>query len=108
MLEDIDCSLISWYFNINLQRVKSGIQMISNLSNWFQSTRNCLLLFLFLWVVSPYAVIEWGGEAQPGQVGHHQESGGATDRIPLHHGGSDSPSEHHDLNEGLDWMERMC
>lgn len=71
-----------------------------------RSTQNCLLLFFFLWVVSPYAVVQSGGETQPGQVGRHQQSGSAADRIPRHHGGSDGPSEKHYLNESLRWTER--
>lgn len=60
-----------------------------------------ILLVLFLGVVSPYAVVEAGGEAQPGQVGHHQCRCGAADGIPGHHGGSHGPSEQHQVNQGL-------
>lgn len=73
---------------------------------FFLSTENCLLLFFFLGVVSPYAVVKRGGEAQPGQVGRHQQSGSAADGIPRRHGGSDGPGEKHNLNKCLNWAER--
>lgn len=67
--------------------------------------RTRILLFFFLGVVSPYAVVEAGGEAQPGQVGHHQRRCSAADGIPGHHGGSDGPSEEHQVYQGLVFTE---
>lgn len=78
---------------------------------WFrmyvpQNTQSWSLLFFFLWVVSPYAVVEAGCKAQPAQIGCQEHRGGAADGIPGHHGGSDSPREKHNLNEGLKRTER--
>jgi len=58
-----------------------------------------VLLFFFLGVVSPYAVVEAGGEAQPRQVGRQEQGGCAADGIPRQHGGSDGPSEKNYLYE---------
>lgn len=63
--------------------------------------RTRILLFFFLGVVSPYAVVQAGGEAQPGQVGNHQCCCSAADGIPGHHRGSDGPSEEHQVYQGL-------
>lgn len=63
------------------------------------------LLFFFIGVVSPYAVVEGGGEAQPGQIWRHEQGSSAADGIPRHHGGCDGPSEEHNLNQSLDFAE---
>lgn len=60
-----------------------------------------ILLFFFLGVVSPYAVVEAGGQAQPGQVRNHQRRSSAADGVPGHHGGSNCPSEEHQVYQGL-------
>lgn len=81
--------------------------MIQNLSSLLKAVRAAApLLFFFITVVSPYAVVERGGEAQPGQVGRHEQRGSAADGIPRRHGGSDSPSQEHDVNECLNRAER--
>lgn len=67
------------------------------------NTLQCALLFLFLWVISPYAVVEGCGEAQPGQIGSEEQGGGAADGIPRHHGGSNRPREKNDLHQGLNY-----
>lgn len=64
-----------------------------------------LLVFL-LGVVSPYAVVEGGGEAQPRQVGRHEQSGSAADAIPGPHGGSNGAGEKHELHQSLKAQRR--
>lgn len=59
------------------------------------------LIVLFFWVVSPDAVVESSGKAQPGQVRCHQQSRSTVDGIPRDHGGSHGPGENDDLNECL-------
>lgn len=71
----------------------------------FQRPQTFFLIVLCLRVVSPDAVVESGGEAQPGQVGRQQQSGGAADGIPRDHGGSDGPGEKDDLDECLNQAE---
>lgn len=63
------------------------------------------LFVLFLGVVSPDAVVESGGKAQPGQVRCHQQSRSAADGIPGDHGGPDGPGEKDDLNKCLNRAE---
>lgn len=64
------------------------------------------LLVFGITVVSPDAVIERGGEAQPGQVRRHEQGGGAVDGIPRHHGGSNSTSQTDDLDQCLNLKKR--
>lgn len=77
------------------------LRLVKDSSSTWRPERTWILLFLFLGVVSPYAVVEAGGEAQPGQVGHHQGRSGAADGIPGHHGGSDGPGKEHQVDQGL-------
>jgi len=59
------------------------------------------LFFFFLRVVPPYGVVEGGGKAQPRQIGRQEQRGGAADRIPRNHGGSNSPSQKYNLEQCL-------
>lgn len=70
-----------------------------------EAHRDTPLFFFRLGVVSPYAVVKGGGEAQPGQIGRQEQRGGAADGIPRHHGGSNSPGEKSNLNQCLHLTE---
>lgn len=70
-----------------------------------QRPQTFFLIVLFLGVVSPDAVVESGGKAQPGQVRRHQQSRSAADGIPRDHGGCHGPGEKDDLDECLNQAE---
>lgn len=73
---------------------------------FLQSMTDGLLLLFLLWIVSPYAVVEGSGKAQPGQVGHHEQKGSAVDTIPRPHGGANSPIKDKKLNQRLNVTKR--
>ena len=64
-------------------------------------------------IVLPDAVVEAGGQAQPGQVGGHEQRGRPADGVPGQHGGAHCPGENQNLVQRLElkakkvWMTQV-